>query len=79
MNVTYRAVHPWTAIKIPRGFGAHRIAKDGAHVLAPAQLAEHTAHRRAGKALLVGGVGEECGPYPNTADADYEKARPGTL
>ena len=50
-SVTYRPRHPWTAVKIPGRFGAHRIAKDGAHVLTLAQLAEHTAHRGAGKAL----------------------------
>jgi hypothetical protein len=52
-----RARDPRIAIKIPRRFGAHCITKDGTHVFTLAQLTEYTAHRGAGKALLVGGVG----------------------
>ena len=76
---TYRAVHPRTAVEIPLGLGTHRIAKDVAHVLALTQLAEHAAHRGARNALLVGGVGQECGPRADAADAGCEEAGPCAL
>jgi len=72
-----RAVHPGTAVEVPRGLRPHRVAKHRAHVLALSQLAEHTAHRGARQAFLVRSVRQERGPHAHAADADSQQTRPG--
>src|SRR5260221_11378983 len=76
---TYRAVHPRAAGEIPQGLWTHRVSEDGTHALALTQLAEHAAHRGARHALLISGVGQECGPCGNATDADCEEAGPCAL
>ena len=78
-STTYRAVHPGTAIEVPRRLRPHRVAKHGAHVLVLPQITEHTAHRGARQAFLIRSVGQERRPRRHAADADPQQARPGTL